>query len=672
MLTRRTFLASTTLAAALPSRAVEARGRSAELLIQRTVKPVVISDYSGFQFTNSGPENCVTRAFRLITEGKDVLDALIAGVNIPELDPTETGIGYGALPNGDGVVELDASCMHGPLKRAGAVASLQGVRTPSLVARAVMDYTDHHLLVGAGAQQFARSMGFTIEDDLNTENSRRLWLEWKRRADPEHYLDPKGEGRKPKDSHEKDPGLEAGLSMVRDGLIPEGSFWGTINCNGINPNGDICGVTTTSGLAWKIAGRTGDSPILGAGLYVDNEVGAAGSTGRGEANLYNLCSFLIVEQMRPGQVAQGRRHGGAAPHQGQHRREAAAERPRRAQLQHPLLRAQQARRVRRRGDVSRRGDQVRRVHRERRAGAGAGAAAARRAGGLTMTRVAVSLAISLALVLAPAGLGAGAVGRGARHPRRDRPVHARGDVGRRRRDGAHPAGGHHDDHRASRPGGRHDGAAPAVPPGRLPPRARRRHRRRPAPSCASATGIPVVHVRGSLAVVWTPYEFWRDGKTSHCGVDVFETDEAGRRLEDRQRDVHRRARRLPGDAAEGSGARPPGAVSAHRLTLHAGRWRSAMRASLPDTGQHAPRRRRDSQVRLGPRSNPAVRNGTLTGGFSSSARPTLITSFSTTLGRWRRRRISRFSLAATSLVERQRDSHDAIPGADVVLTASRH
>jgi N4-(beta-N-acetylglucosaminyl)-L-asparaginase len=300
MLTRRTFLASAAVAAALPVRSEAAPDRSAELLIQRSVKPVVISDYSGFQFTNSGPENCVSRAFRLITEGKDVLDALIAGVNIPELDPTETGIGYGALPNADGMVELDASCMHGPLKRAGAVAAIQGVRTPSLVARAVMDYTDHHLLVGAGAQQFARNMGFTVEDDLNTENSRRLWLEWKRRADPAHYLDPKGEGRKPAPRHEKDPGLEAGLSMVRDGLIPEGSFWGTINCNGIGPNGDICAVTTTSGLAWKIPGRTGDSPILGAGLYVDNEIGAAGSTGRGEANLYNLCSFLIVEQMRQG------------------------------------------------------------------------------------------------------------------------------------------------------------------------------------------------------------------------------------------------------------------------------------------------------------------------------------------------------------------------------------
>ena len=297
MITRRDFIKTTTSAAAA---APLVATRSTEVWLQNSVKPVVISDYSGWEFRNGGKENAVERAFRLITEGKDVLDALIAGVNIPELDPLETGIGYGALGNADGIVELDASCMHGPKKRAGAVASIQGVRTPSLVAKAVMDYTDHHLLVGEGARQFAKAMGFEIENDLNTDNSRKLWREWKRRIDPEHWLDPDGDARKPIPRHQKDPGLEAGLSMVRDGLIREGSFWGTINCDGIGPQGEICGVTTTSGLAWKIPGRTGDSPILGAGLYVDNEVGAAGSTGRGEANLYNLSSFLIVESMRRG------------------------------------------------------------------------------------------------------------------------------------------------------------------------------------------------------------------------------------------------------------------------------------------------------------------------------------------------------------------------------------
>jgi N4-(beta-N-acetylglucosaminyl)-L-asparaginase len=280
-------------AAPFPAPAIQAGAR---------VRPVVVSDFSGFNYRNGGKENAVERAFRLITEGKDVLDALIEGVNIPELDPEETGIGYGALPNADGVVQLDASCMHGPKKRAGAVAAIEGVKTPSLVARAVADYTDHHLLAGKGAQEFARAMGFAVEADLNTERSRRLWLEWRRRVDPEHWLDPNSPARRPPatDHEFAQRSLDAGKSMVRDGLIPEGSFWGTINCDGINANGDICGVTSTSGLAWKIPGRIGDSPILGAGLYVDNDVGAAGSTGRGEANLFNLSSFLIVESMRRG------------------------------------------------------------------------------------------------------------------------------------------------------------------------------------------------------------------------------------------------------------------------------------------------------------------------------------------------------------------------------------
>jgi len=290
---------------AAPLAAAPAPTRTPVLLRQRAAKPVVIADYSGYAFRNGGPENAVEHAFRRIVAGDDVLDALIGGVNIPELDPTENGIGYGALPNADGVVQLDACCMHGPTRRAGGVACLEGVRTPSLVAKAVMDYTDHHLLVGEGAREFARAMGFTIEADLNTDDSRRLWREWKRRVDPDHWLDPRGGERRLQDvrnrpRHEVDPLLDAGLRMVDEGLIREGSFWGTINCNGINANGDIAGVTTTSGLAWKIPGRAGDSPILGAGLYVENDVGAAGSTGRGEANLYNLSSYLIVEELRRG------------------------------------------------------------------------------------------------------------------------------------------------------------------------------------------------------------------------------------------------------------------------------------------------------------------------------------------------------------------------------------
>src|SRR5262249_25474013 len=168
----------------------------------------------------------------------------------------------GGLPNAEGIVQLDSSCMHGPKKRAGAVAALEGVRTPSLVARAVMETTDHHLLVGEGAQKFARNMGFTIEDDLNTPHSRQMWLEGKRRIDREHYLDPKSRA---------EAGWRVALEMVAEGKIDAHHLYGTINCDGVNAKGEICGVTTTSGLAWKIPGRVGDSPILGAGLYVDGD-----------------------------------------------------------------------------------------------------------------------------------------------------------------------------------------------------------------------------------------------------------------------------------------------------------------------------------------------------------------------------------------------------------------
>jgi N4-(beta-N-acetylglucosaminyl)-L-asparaginase len=288
-LSRRKFVVGG--AAIVAAGARMAQSQESSRVGSRGVKPVVISAANGHHFKNGGKLTCVEKAFAMITAGADVLDAVIAGVNILELDPEETSVGYGGLPNADGVVQLDASVMHGPKKRAGAVAALEGIRTPSLVAKAVMENTDHHLLVGQGAQTFARQMGFEIEADLNTEKSRKLWLEWKRRADPAHYLDPKTRS---------EAGRKATLKMVEEGLLDINHLTGTINCNAINAKGEICGVTTTSGLAWKIPGRVGDSPILGAGLYVDGSVGAAGSTGRGEANLYNLSSFLIVESLRRG------------------------------------------------------------------------------------------------------------------------------------------------------------------------------------------------------------------------------------------------------------------------------------------------------------------------------------------------------------------------------------
>lgn len=288
---RRDFMIAGAAAGVALRNPITLTGRGPVFIVQSSVKPLVISSANGNRFKNGGSVTCVEKAFTMMTQGSDVLDALIAGVNIVELDPLDDSVGYGGLPNADGVVQLDSSCMHGPKKRAGAVGALEGVRTPSLVAKAVLENTDHHLLVGKGAQTFARNMGFKIEDDLNTEHSRSLWLEWKRRADPSHYPNPKDRA---------EAGRRATLDMLAEGLLKPEHLYGTINCDGINSKGEICGVTTTSGLSWKIPGRLGDSPILGAGLYVDGAVGAAGSTGRGEANLFNLCSFLIVEEMRRG------------------------------------------------------------------------------------------------------------------------------------------------------------------------------------------------------------------------------------------------------------------------------------------------------------------------------------------------------------------------------------
>ena len=358
MLTRRTFLASSALAATLPSRSLAAPAGSAELLIQRSVQAGGHLRLLRLRVHQRRYRERVSRAFRLITEGKDVLDALIAGVNIPELDPLETGIGYGALPNADGVVELDASCMHGPTKRAGAVASLEGVRTPSLVAQGG---DGQHRPSPAGRRRRAAVRAQPWASRSRTTSTPRTRggcgssgsgasipsTSSTRRARAREAQGPPREGSRSRGR---------AVDGARRADSPKAASGAPSTATASAPNGDICGVTTTSGLAWKIPGRTGDSPILGAGLYVDNEIGAAGSTGRGEANLYNLCVVPDRRVDAARHVAEGRRHGGAAPHQGQHHREAAAQRPRQAQLQHPLLRAEQARRVRRRGDVSRRRD----------------------------------------------------------------------------------------------------------------------------------------------------------------------------------------------------------------------------------------------------------------------------------------------------------------------------
>jgi N4-(beta-N-acetylglucosaminyl)-L-asparaginase len=218
---------------------------------------------------------------KMIREGADPLDAVVSGVNLVEEDPTDHSVGYGGLPNESGVVQLDASVMHGPTNRGGAVAALRGIKTPSSVAKLVMERTDHVLLVDEGALRFAKAHGFK-EEELLTDKARKIWLYWKESlSNRDDWLPP------------KDTELD---EEVRKYFRIDG----TINCNAVDAHGNIGGVTTTSGLAFKIPGRVGDSPILGAGLYVDNEVGACGSTGRGEANLLNCASFLVVENMRNG------------------------------------------------------------------------------------------------------------------------------------------------------------------------------------------------------------------------------------------------------------------------------------------------------------------------------------------------------------------------------------
>lgn len=261
---RRTFLGASGLAAAtvaLPS-------TSSAILRRAPSRPAAVSSSNGLRAVN--------RAMELVLGGADTLDAAVEGVKIQELDPKDNSVGYGGLPNEDGVVQLDASCMHGPTRRAGAVAALEGIKTPSEVARLVLKYTDHILLVGEGAKRFALSYGFK-EEDLLTPESRQLWLTWRANRGPD------------------DDWLNV---PENEPLVARPT--GTINLNLVNAKGEVSSITTTSGLAWKIPGRAGDSPIIGAGQYTDNDVGAAGSTGRGEANIMACGGFLTVEGMRRG------------------------------------------------------------------------------------------------------------------------------------------------------------------------------------------------------------------------------------------------------------------------------------------------------------------------------------------------------------------------------------
>jgi N4-(beta-N-acetylglucosaminyl)-L-asparaginase len=255
-------------------------------------RPLIISSANGVHALDKG--------MAILKSGGDTLDAAIAAVTVVEDDPKDTSVGYGGLPNEEGEVELDASVMHGPTGRAGSVAAVRRIKNVARLAQTVMQKTNHVMIVGDGARRFAVAEGFE-EQNLLTDDTRKIWLAWKASS-----------------SFNWRPGIDSPewkdhMSALFDGDGEKIAFaerviaqppTGTIPCMAINEKGDISATTTTSGLAWKIPGRVGDSPIIGAGCCVDNEVGAAGSTGKGEENIKISGGHTIIEMMRKGMSPQ--------------------------------------------------------------------------------------------------------------------------------------------------------------------------------------------------------------------------------------------------------------------------------------------------------------------------------------------------------------------------------
>jgi len=308
---RRDFVKTSVLGAVAAGVASRAAGEDStpQELATQSKRPIIISANNGFNYLED--------AFAFLKAGGDTLDAALRVVKGPEDDPKDDSVGLGGLPNEEGVVELDACCMHGPTRRAGSVGGVRNIKNVSLVSRAVMQHTGHVMLVGEGAERFAVALGFPREN-LLTEHSRKIWLLWKEfnstgdwwgpgLADP-HWQPP--DSSKPQSElwlerieklHAKaaDLGIEPEqqLAAVRKVLFPP---TGTIHCSALNDKGEISGCTTTSGLAFKLPGRVGDSPIIGAGCYTDQDVGSAGATGSGEENIKVAGAHTIVENMRHG------------------------------------------------------------------------------------------------------------------------------------------------------------------------------------------------------------------------------------------------------------------------------------------------------------------------------------------------------------------------------------
>ncbi|HXN65373.1 MAG TPA: N(4)-(beta-N-acetylglucosaminyl)-L-asparaginase [Candidatus Acidoferrales bacterium] len=287
------------LGAALPTRAPAAvtdlsAAPTMQAVSAKSTRPVIISSANGLHALQKGMD--------ILKSGGDTLDAAIAAVTVVEDDPNDNSVGFGGLPNEEGEPELDSCLMHGPTRRAGAVGGLRRVKNAARVANTILQRTNHVFLVGDGAYKFAMAEGFESQS-LLTEKSRMAWLAWKAHTN-ENWA----------------PGLDSPEWKERlDALLdtPEKKEWaswinevianpptGTIPCMAANENGEISGVVTTSGLAWKIPGRVGDSAVIGAGMFCDGDVGAAGSTGRGEENIKISGGHTIVELMRHGMSPQ--------------------------------------------------------------------------------------------------------------------------------------------------------------------------------------------------------------------------------------------------------------------------------------------------------------------------------------------------------------------------------
>jgi N4-(beta-N-acetylglucosaminyl)-L-asparaginase len=316
---RRDFVKTSvlgTVAAGLGAHA-EARPNSAPSIASQAEtqkRPVIICAHNGHAY--------VEAAYAFLKGGGDTLDAAIQVVKGPEDDPNDDSVGLGGLPNEDGVVELDACCMHGPTRRAGSVGAVRDIKNVSMVSKAVFEDTGHVMLVGEGAERFAVAAGFA-KQNLLTDRSRKIWLLWKEFNSDRDWWGP---GISDPHFHPPQPESKPQAEMWRDrieqlrqraadlGIEPEFQLaavervlfppTGTIHCSVLNEKGEISGITTTSGLAFKLPGRCGDSPIIGAGCYTDQDVGSAGATGSGEENIKVAGAHTIVENMRRGMSPQ--------------------------------------------------------------------------------------------------------------------------------------------------------------------------------------------------------------------------------------------------------------------------------------------------------------------------------------------------------------------------------